>query len=234
MQLLRTSSLANTSITHLSSLISKFTAGKSRPFLASRPNHHHRSIAVVTVEAAFGGIGSKKAKVTEADLYAAIDPPKPLDLPPSSTTPWYTYPLTIAGVLFLLRTIGRALRRSRNGSSSALADRGYKSKGLADENHYNKLMKSMRKTNYEELSDDAISAARRRRQREVEREGGAVDLEKIELPSNHPFAMKREMSMEEEENMKARSSARRRLSAEDMKLLREQQAFAAQMDAESD
>lgn len=95
-------------------------------------------------------------------------------------------------------------------------------------------MKGMRKTNYEELSDDAISAARRRRQREVEREGGAVDLEKIELPTNHPFAVKREMSMEEEENMKARSSARRRLSAEDMKLLREQQALAAQMDAESD
>jgi hypothetical protein len=51
------------------------------------------------------------------------------------------------------------------------------------------MMRNMKKVQYEELSDEAISAARRRRSREVERDS-APDIDEIELPENHPFAVK--------------------------------------------
>lgn len=91
----------------------------------------------------------------------------------------------------------------------------------------------MKKVQYEELSDEQIAAARRRRRQDVA-EDTLPDLDKIELPENHPFAVNTEVSPEEEELQRLRLSARRGLSSEDMRMLRQQQALAAQMDAEGD
>lgn len=86
----------------------------------------------------------------------------------------------------------------------------------------------------EELSDEQVQAARRRRRQEIVRDGGTVDLDTIELPDNHPFAVKEKVSEEEEEMHRLRLSARRGLSPEDMRLLKQQQQLAAQMEADAE
>ncbi|PSC69843.1 aspartyl glutamyl-tRNA amidotransferase subunit B [Micractinium conductrix] len=94
-------------------------------------------------------------------------------------------------------------------------------------------MKGMRTVKMEELPPEVIEAARRRRQREVEKDQ-LPDLDSIELPDNHPFAVKKKLAPEEERLQRSRFSARRGLSEEDMRRLREQQALADQMDAEEE
>jgi len=49
------------------------------------------------------------------------------------------------------------------------------------------------------------------------------------LPANHPFAVKQEVSKEEEEMQRQRLMARRGLSAQDLELLRKTQEEADQM-----
>lgn len=61
-----------------------------------------------------------------------------------------------------------------------------------------------------------------------------MDLDEIELPENHPFAVKQQLSPEEEELQKARLSARRGLSPEDMRELKRQQQIAAQLEDEEE
>ena len=92
----------------------------------------------------------------------------------------------------------------------------------------------MKRIDYEELSDDQLEAARRRRRQEIQRDGGAPDLDTIELPENHPFAVKQQISAEEEEMQKLRFSAKRGLSAEDMRMLKQQQALATLMEEEQE
>ena len=63
----------------------------------------------------------------------------------------------------------------------------------------------------------------------------ALDLEDIELPDNHPFAVRQRLSPEEEALQASRLSARRgSLSADDAELNRQAQRRAAQMDAEDE
>lgn len=95
-------------------------------------------------------------------------------------------------------------------------------------------MRGVKTIEFEELSDDVIEAARRRRRQEIVRDGGVVDIDTIPLPENHPFAVKKQVSAEEEELQRLRLSTRRGLSAEDMKLLKEQQALAARMEEEEE
>jgi hypothetical protein len=64
-----------------------------------------------------------------------------------------------------------------------------------------------------ELSDEAVAAARARRARERAGSGGGggpVDLDEVELPDNHPWAVRRPVSAEEEELIRARLSVPRR------------------------
>jgi hypothetical protein len=176
-------------------------------------------------------VTARKNSVSEADLYIGIDPSSGNAPNPSSTTPWYiTFPAGFVAILAALRTIG-AWSRSRNRS---LEERGYKPNGGASEDSYSKAMKGMKKVQMEELSDDQVQAARRRRRQEIDRDGGTVDLDSIELPDNHPFAVKEQITEEEEEMQRLRLSARRGLSPEDMRLLKQQQALADQMEAEAE
>lgn len=58
----------------------------------------------------------------------------------------------------------------------------------------------------------------------------SIDIDKLELPANHPFAESRQVSKEEEELQRQRLLARRGLSAQDVELLRKTQEMADDMD----
>lgn len=133
-------------------------------------------------------------------------------------------PAAFIGVLVVTRVLGTLMRRQRR---SALEERGYKRDSAADEDHYSRMMKGMKTVKYEELSDEALEAARKRRQREVA--GDSLDIENLDLPANHPFAVKQEVSKEEEEMQRQRLLARRGLSPQDLELLRKTQEEADQM-----
>lgn len=136
------------------------------------------------------------------------------------------------GLIAVLRTAKAAKKKMAQGNR--LEERGYKKGGAADEQSYSRAIKGMKKMQYEELSDAQIDAARKRRRREVEKDEMPMDLEQIELPDNHPFAVRRKLAPEEEAQQYNRLHKRRGLSPEDMQRLREQQALADQMDAEGD
>lgn len=55
-------------------------------------------------------------------------------------------------------------------------------------------MKGVRTVSYDELSPEQMEAARRRRRIELSRDSTSLDLEDVELPENHPFAVKQNLS----------------------------------------
>eukprot|EP00890_Picochlorum_soloecismus_P005159 jgi/Picsp_1/5644/NSC_03003-R1_hypothetical protein COCSUDRAFT_53521 [Coccomyxa subellipsoidea C-169] len=162
---------------------------------------------------------------SEADLYGvhvAVEAPSRS----AEGLPLY---VTIPGGFLALLTCSRllgAFMRSRR--ANALEERGFKRGGAADEDHYNKLMKGVKTVQYDELTEEQMMAARRRRQREVPKD--SLDMENLELPENHPFAVNKQVSKEEEELQRQRLLARRGLSAQDMELLRKTQELADQME----
>eukprot|EP00889_Picochlorum_renovo_P005903 jgi/Picre1/32933/NNA_008262.t1 len=89
-------------------------------------------------------------------------------------------------------------------------------------------MKGMKTVKYEDLTEEQVLAARRRRQKEVAND--SIDIDNLELPANHPFAESRQVSKEEEELQRQRLLARRGLSAQDVELLRKTQEMADDMD----
>lgn len=73
-------------------------------------------------------------------------------------------PAGLLGVFVSLRVLGAVLRYRRRNS---LEERGFKRGSAADEEHYNRLMKGMKTVKYEDLTEEQVLAARRRRQKEV-------------------------------------------------------------------
>jgi hypothetical protein len=73
-------------------------------------------------------------------------------------------PAGLLGVFVSLRVLGVVLRYRRRNS---LEERGFKRGSAADEEHYNRLMKGMKTVKYEDLTEEQVLAARRRRQKEV-------------------------------------------------------------------
>ncbi|KAK9835326.1 hypothetical protein WJX81_002171 [Elliptochloris bilobata] len=100
--------------------------------------------------------------------------------------------------------------RGPQGSLNDLQYRGLVSdeRGMvSNDPSYDKAMKNVRTMKIEELTKEQILAARKRRSRE--REGDSMDLSKVELPSNHPFAVAEQVTEEEEELQRARLNVRR-------------------------
>jgi hypothetical protein len=58
----------------------------------------------------------------------------------------------------------------------------------------------------------------------------SFDIDNLELPSNHPFAVKQEVTPEEEALQRQRLNARRGLSAQDLELLKKTQEMADDLD----
>eukprot|EP00891_Asterochloris_glomerata_P009472 jgi/Astpho2/9472/Aster-x0400 len=73
----------------------------------------------------------------------------------------------------------------------------------AGEPYYKNIMKHVNTIQMEELSDAQILAARKRRSKERD-VVTKVDIDKLELPDNHPFAVKKKISKDEEELIKKR------------------------------
>ncbi|CAL5222148.1 g4471 [Coccomyxa viridis] len=136
---------------------------------------------------------------------------------PLLSSPWYIKaPLAIFGLVAVLRILKAISNRDR-GSLDTLQGRGLISEERSMANtdpFYDKVMKNVRTVQYEELSDDQIKAARMRRSRD--RDFTKVDLEKVELPANHPFAMKKQVSRDEEKLQKARLEIKRGLPLQDL------------------
>lgn len=166
-------------------------------------------------------------------MYQGVAPvPQQVPEPAGGPPLHIVVPAAFAGLVVALRA-GRMIKKNMGGGSR-LEERGFKKGGVADDRAYAQAIKGMRRIQYDELSPEQIEAARRRRRREVEKDALPLDLEQIELPENHPFAVKKRLAPEEEALQRSRLSARRGLSAEDMRKLREQQALADQMDAEEE
>ena len=171
---------------------------------------------------------------SEADLY---DPHMGIDAYQAEDTsivdsflsqPVYVkVPALLVGLIATTRVFGAVMRRQRR---SALEERGYKRDTAADEDHYNRMMRGMKTVKYDELSDEAVAQARARRQREVA--GDDLDIDNLELPSNHPFATKESVSAEEEAMQRERMMARRGLSKQDLELLKKTQEEAEPLNGE--
>jgi hypothetical protein len=153
-----------------------------------------------------------------SDDYTLIDSALALPL-------YVKVPGALAAMLAVTRVLGAVMRRQRR---NALEERGFKRESAADEDHYSRMMKGMKTVRYDELSEEQVAAARKRRQREVAND--SIDIDALELPSNHPFAVKQEVSKEEEEVQRQRLLARRGLSAQDLELLRKTQEEAERLE----
>ena len=90
------------------------------------------------------------------------------------------------------------------------------------------MMRGMNTVKYDDLSQEQMAAARKRRQREVAND--SIDIDTLELPANHPFAVHQEVTPEEEELQRQRLLARRGLSAQDLELLKKTQQMADEID----
>lgn len=134
-------------------------------------------------------------------------------------------PGSFVAILACSRLVGYLMRQNRR---NVLEERGFKRDTAADEDHYNRMMRGMKTVKYDELSTEQMAAARRRRQREVAND--SIDIDTLELPANHPFAVHQEISAEEEELQKQRLQARRGLSAQDLELLKKTQQMADEVD----
>jgi hypothetical protein len=169
---------------------------------------------------------------SEADLY---DPR--IGIETSSTTPYgigdriaelplfVKIPGGFIAVLACSRLIGSMMRKKRR---NVLEERGFKRDTAADEDHYNRMMRGMKTVKYDDLSQEQMAAARKRRQREVAND--SIDIDTLELPANHPFAVHQEVTPEEEELQRQRLLARRGLSAQDLELLKKTQQMADEID----
>jgi hypothetical protein len=122
--------------------------------------------------------------------------------------PGWAAPAAGAAALGLLLALAR--RAGAAGSLDRLVTRGH----LSEDRHregdpfYDATMKRVNTVQYGELSSDQIAAARARRSRERS-PSPALRLEDIELPDNHPFASRANVSAAEEELMLARLRVRR-------------------------
>ncbi|CAL8465378.1 g4914 [Coccomyxa elongata] len=121
-------------------------------------------------------------------------------------------------VLIAVSLTLRLLKRlTRPGSLDSLEGRGLINEERNVSNtdpFYDKVMKNVRTVQIEELSKEQIEAARMRRRKD--RDIGSLDLENVELPENHPFAIKKQVSKDEEELQNARLKVRRGLPLQDL------------------
>ncbi|KAK9864950.1 hypothetical protein WJX84_010154 [Apatococcus fuscideae] len=109
----------------------------------------------------------------------------------------------------------KAYLRNKKGSMGELESRGYLDEERGNKDPYlSDAMKNVNTINYEPLSKDQIEAARKRRLRE--RDQDDIDIEKVELPENHPWAVKQKVTKDEEELQKARLTIRRGAPLQDL------------------
>lgn len=140
------------------------------------------------------------------------------DEPPSPPQRSFPVLLAIPGALLLAFAVFRIFKKIQGrGSVKGLVSRGLvqEEKGTnKGDPYYKDIMKHVNTMHMEELSDDQIAAARARRSKE--RDSPRFDIEKVDLPDNHPFAVKKKVSKDEEELAKKRLEVKRGLPLQDL------------------
>lgn len=150
----------------------------------------------------------------EPEVQQAIDP-SPAPIVQKRSLPLY---VVVPGAVFVAYTFFRIFRKIQGrGSVNGLVSRGLVSeeKGInRGDPYYKDIMKHVNTMQMEELSDDQIKAARARRSKE--RDTPRLDLDQVELPDNHPFAVKKKVSKDEEELAKKRLEVKKGLPLQDL------------------
>ncbi|KAL0029419.1 hypothetical protein WJX77_006094 [Trebouxia sp. C0004] len=126
--------------------------------------------------------------------------------------------VTIPGILLVVFALFKIFKKIQGrGSVTGLVSRGLvqEEKGTnKGDPYYKDIMKHVNTVDMEQLSDDQIAAARARRMKE--RDIARFDIEKMDLPENHPFAVAKKVSKDEEELAKKRLSVKRGLPLQDL------------------
>lgn len=114
-------------------------------------------------------------------------------------------------------------RFTSRGSMDTIESRGLIAEGeqstQSNDPFYSRMMRNVNTVQYEELSAEQIEAARKRRSQD-RRNNEKVDLSKIQLPANHPFAVSKELTEEEEQLQMARLNVRRGMPIKDVNELK--------------
>jgi len=130
------------------------------------------------------------------------------------------------GIVVLFSLLQVVKRFTRRGSMDSLENRGLvietEQSHQSNDPFYSQMMKNVNTVQYDELSTDQIAAARQRRSQDRS-EDEKVDLNKIQLPANHPFAVSKQISDEEEQLQNARLQVRRGMPLKDVKELQARQ-----------
>ncbi|KAK9805559.1 hypothetical protein WJX72_005072 [[Myrmecia] bisecta] len=143
--------------------------------------------------------------------------PAPGPLAPIANAPLH---YKVPGALLLIWVVLRIAKKLTKRNSGSMGD--LESRGLVDDERgrtpgkdpfYDDVMKNMNTVAFEELSKEQIMAARKRRS--LERDAD-LDLSKVELPDNHPWAVKKQVDPQEEELQKARLNIRRGAPLQDL------------------
>jgi hypothetical protein len=171
--------------------------------------------------------GKRKKAMSEADLYVTVAPPKPAT-PPSQTS-------FIATILPKIVLAMAALWLFKKFKQHRKRQAYLKMTPAQKEAMFLEFVANSAPEEFEELSNEQISAARRRRQKMLAKEGESGNIDRlwegIDLPSNHPFLTQQKMTAAEEEETKARFKARRGgMSSDDMKQLMAVMAQAEEME----
>lgn len=155
-------------------------------------------------------------KLYEDTYEQAVAPDEPISPPPQRSFPVF---VAIPGIMLLAFTLFRIVKKIQGrGSVKGLVSRGLvqQEKGMnKGDPYYKDIMRHVNTMQMEELSEDQIAAARARRSKE--RDSPRFDIEKVDLPDNHPFAVKKKVSKDEEELAKKRLEVKRGLPLQDLK-----------------
>lgn len=162
--------------------------------------------------------GRRRAQDYEQDYeqeYEQVIAPAPAPVVEQRSLPLF---VTIPGILLAVFALFKIFKKIQGrGSVTGLVSRGLvqEEKGTnKGDPYYKDIMKHVNTVDMEQLSDDQIAAARARRMKE--RDTARFDIEKMDLPENHPFAMAKRVSKDEEELAKKRLSVKRGLPLQDL------------------
>ncbi|KAF5829057.1 hypothetical protein DUNSADRAFT_16628 [Dunaliella salina] len=199
------------------------TCGTAQPLSAGlfqRRHSHNRRLSHSTCNAFGRGGGKDKgaSSVTTPEGFklstAAAQPVKTVEpAPPPPTQSGPSVPLLAAGGLGIATVAAFLFKKLR--ASSAESMYGIESTSYGDPSRRSKdffnnlVLKNMNTTTLPELSEEMVAAARARRQKE--RANHKLSLEDVELPENHPWAIKAQVSPEEDEAVRARLRIRPRV-----------------------
>lgn len=141
-------------------------------------------------------------------------------------------PLKIGVLILVVVSLFQIVKRfTRRGSRDSLENRGLvietEQSHQSNDPFYSQMMKNVNTVQYDELSPEQIAAARQRRSQDRS-EDEKVDLNKIQLPANHPFAVSKQISDEEEQLQNARLRVRRGVPLKDVNELQARQNRTSQ------